>query len=270
MNRGIKIAFFLLLLCAGKEGQDAFAADVRKPAEFAAEIVHSDEQLLDILISPEVAAWVQAFGTIAAVIAAIFISKQTHKREKEHRREEAKQREQNILNALYVEVFRNAARCARDAYTWMGEWEKNAPEIERRNIVNLMKFRPSTPVVYCAIANRQGILSPDIQAALSEFYFRLELIRFDVDRFSKKSPDDKMNPGDTHHFAQTLVFACRPGLEALKRLRVGLDKPENLDAKLNSACLDMFRSPSPLGTTIDEVMSVVIADGIQKNFLEDK
>ncbi|HAD87411.1 MAG TPA: hypothetical protein DCG48_08620 [Rhodospirillaceae bacterium] len=174
------------------------------------------------------------------------------------------------MSALYVEVFRNAVRCARDAHTWVNEWEldkarkEGAKVRDRRTIQNFMKFAPSTPVVYQALAESHGLLAPNVQAALSEFYFRLELVSFDVSRFSQSKWDELMDPSNTEHFARTLYNACVPGREAINELRQGLEGYADLDLKLNLTCMDIFEWPTPLGKTFDEVLDASIKFGADK------
>ncbi len=211
----------------------------------------------------EIAAWVQAIGSIAAILVAIGVGWYSHRRDEKNRDLAERQHRQRVLSGLYVEVFLRAARCARDANTWRlevryeNERHRGIPGFEQRRIIkNLLKFEPSPPVVYPALAESHGLLDPDAQAALSEFYYRLEAVTRDVRRFALKKWDADMEPDDTVHFAQVLHgVVCAPAQEAIKQLRAGLDDHAGLDRKLNESCRNMFMDPSPLGDTIDAVLA---------------
>ena len=213
----------------------------------------------------EVAAYVQAYGSVGAILVAIVIGWFSHSRDKKIRRREARQHTQRVLSALYVEVFGRAARCARDASTWKTEVEHERVRHEargrggtpdRRKIIDLLKFEPSPPVVYPALAESHGLLEPDAQAALSEFYYRLEAVTRDVRRFALKEWSVEMEPIEVQHFAQVLHgVVCAPAQEAIKQLRAGLDDHADLDRKLNASWSKMFMDDPPLGDTIDAVLA---------------
>ena len=133
---------------------------------------------------------------------------------------------------------------------------KGIPNVRpRRKIINLLKFEPSPPVVYPALAESHGLLDPDAQAALSEFYYRLEAVTRDIQRFSLREWDADMEAGDVEHFAHVLHGTCAPAKEAIKQLRAGLDDYADLDRKLNASCYKMFMDPPQLGDTIDAALA---------------
>jgi len=260
----MRFVFGLIILTLFFTSYSAYAlSDIRPPGASIEKTLPplSEERKLS---STDWAAWVQAVGTILAVFAAISINVYSHYRDKKNLKKEAQQRYQRILSGLYVEIFAHAARCARDAFTWLNEdnLENNRAKGEttqpRRTIKNLQKFTPSHPVVYPALAENHGLLDPAAQAALSEFYFRIQLIIQDVQRFSSQPHHTEMQPDDTKHFANTLFNACKPAKEAIAQLRSKLNSYSDLDIKLNESYSDIFNEPTPMGKTIDEVLSTIL------------
>jgi len=179
-----------------------------------------------------------------------------------------KRRQQRILSGLYVEVFTRAVRCARDAYTWTDEVRNEANRLtaakgtpRQRIVLEVLKFEPSAPTVYPALAESHGALEPDTQAALSEFYYRLETVARDVHRFESMDWHKKLSTNDKKHFADVLYGTCAPAREAINQLRRELVSHADLDKKLNESFKSFFTDPKPLGTDIDEALDAVISRG---------
>lgn len=139
---------------------------------------------------------------------------------------EKKEKKGRMLRALYVEVSARAVRCARDCNTWRVEVDKENKEKEqrsdRRTIIELMKFAPSPLVVYPSLGEAHGTLPPDIEAALSDFHYRLDALHRDFDRFSRRDLNGQMESSDVFHLAGVFWDACVSAKKALDRLALSI------------------------------------------------
>lgn len=261
MIRLIKLA--LLIVCLlGIGGFSAFAAShVRPPEVFRDANLASSSRITE----SEQSFWaaVQAIGSIVAIFVAIGINMYSHYRDDKVRRQENRDHVQRIISGLYVEVFARAARCARDAHTWRNEvlLEKkrgSGEKVGKRRIVKeLLKFEPSAPVVYPALAESHGMLEPEVQARLSEFYYRLEAVNRDIQRFTLRKLESEIEPADTIHLARCFYDACVSADDAITELRKALDSHVGLDQRLNITYDAFYKEPTPLGDSIDEVLAQV-------------
>lgn len=220
----------------------------------------------DLVSAP---AWVQALGTVIALAIAIYVPFNVHRRETLDRNEreiqEVEKRRQLLLSALYVEVFAFAIRSARDAETWGRQAVIEANRaggnkgVRTRDVRDLLKFEPITPVVYPAAALNYGLLEPEAQATLNEFYYRVDAIARDIHRFALNRDANVPIPGvDVNHLALLFYDSCETAQKVLAALRNSMDNYASLDEKMTNSYRRSFVDPSPLGSNIDDVLYNVL------------
>lgn len=240
---------------------------------FGALLLVTEDVKIELVLHAHWAAWVQAIGTLLALLIAIWIPNHIHTKDIRTRIEredrDIENQRKRILSALYIEIFGFAARCARDTDTWhkeamledrRGKGDRSVGK--RRSLRDMLKFEPNIPVAYPTLAGNLGILEPDVQAAISEFYYRLEAVARDVRRFSRDTNlDGELGGADARHLAQVLFDTCEPAQKALNGLRQSLEGFLSLDEKMNQTYENIFLEPVNLGSTIDEVLEQVLKNG---------
>ena len=185
---------------------------------------------------------------------------------------EKEEKKGSMLRALYVEVSARAVRCARDCNTWRVEVDKENKEKEqrsdRRMIIELMKFAPSPLVVYPSLGEAHGTLPPDIEAALSDFHYRLDALHRDFDRFSRRDLNGQMEGCDVFHLAGVFYDACKSAKKALDCLALSIDDVDDLRKYLNVSyeliLKEPGRPPEETWETIEDALNAEITAGRPK------
>ncbi|MGX1168648.1 hypothetical protein AB7M16_004914 [Bradyrhizobium sp. USDA 372] len=108
--------------------------------------------------------WIGFVGTIVG--SAISFGAVTH-----HDNRRQKQEIKAMRASLYAEIVDRVARCANDYIEPWRDW--GARKIASEDA----KFLPSLPLVLPAVAGKLGLLDAEILLAVTQFYFRLSVLR---------------------------------------------------------------------------------------------
>lgn len=160
------------------------------------------------------AAWVGAGALIVGVLVAECLAWWREWRRQSNERH-------NIRRSLYHEVADRVGRCLNDYIDpWARYHNWTLPQGEPMPIRRLLKFRPVEPVMYPNLAARLGLLSDEILAPVTHFFFRLDAIRRDIDHWGlmQDLDTDLAAKGDTRLIARRFGDALGSGLKALEAL----------------------------------------------------
>jgi hypothetical protein len=189
------------------------------------------------LTSSEWAAWVQAVGSILAVLGAASIAVwQARERNASALRLQSKERAErcnDLALALYVELAERVARCCFDAEA---PW-KNYLDMMKCNSANmtafrLRKFLPDEPIVYQSTAGQIAMLGNNAAQPLLKFYYRLAAWRRDLENMAEISDGNLVGvgPDSVNFLAKRLRQTLAPGLCALQALEPLVDNYAAIEA----------------------------------------
>jgi len=128
-------------------------------------------------------------------------------------------RQKNEIKAmrasLYAEIVDRVARCANDYIEPWRDWGA------RKIVSEDAKFLPSLPLVLPAVAGKLGLLDADILLAVTQFYFRLSVLRDAIELVSG-DPDtsEAIRLKRVEMIQKRLLSVFDPALRSLKLLDV--------------------------------------------------
>ncbi|MCP3477616.1 hypothetical protein NLM33_46535 [Bradyrhizobium sp. CCGUVB1N3] len=116
--------------------------------------------------------------------------------------------------SLYAEIVDRVARCAND---YIVPWRNFARKIEREDA----KFLPSLPLVLPAVAGKLGLLDAEILLAVTQFYFRLSVLRDAIELVSKDPDTSEAIRLTRVKMIQERLLSCfDPALRSMNLLNV--------------------------------------------------
>lgn len=209
---------------------------VRELAEFAKVDVGFPLSVSRKVEGPFVSSvWVTALATIIAALlsgwaGASFNNRKNIKRERQNR----KQEKEDVTTALYQELADRVARCLNDYLSpWKGYYVGDS--ITPMQVHRLQKFRPADLVVYPQLAGKLGLVDTQALGRLIHFYFRLDAIRRDIDRWNAADRDlDLYAAGHTKLMGLRFAESLKPALEALEALGSKLPDHEKIDDQVSA------------------------------------
>ncbi|WFU21296.1 hypothetical protein QA649_24635 [Bradyrhizobium sp. CB1717] len=117
--------------------------------------------------------------------------------------------------SLYAEIVDRVARCANDYIEpWRG-WGT------RKIVGEDAKFLPSLPLVLPAVAGKVGLLDAEVLLAVTQFYFRLSVLRDAIELVSNDPDTSEAIRLNRVNMIQKRFLSCfDPALRSLKLLEV--------------------------------------------------
>lgn len=117
--------------------------------------------------------------------------------------------------SLYAEIIDRVARCANDYIKPWRNWGT------RKIVREDAKFLPSLPLVLPAVAGKLGLLDAEILLAVTQFYFRLSVLRDAIELVSEEpNTSDEIRSERVEMIQQRLLSCFGPALRSLKLLDV--------------------------------------------------
>jgi hypothetical protein len=160
--------------------------------------------------------------TLAGLAAAVGIVLAWYASSREHKTavqlhtdaatREQKREEQNkiaLATALFSEIHHLASRCVLDGITWSAHIDSSRQRLRH----DALKFRPFTPAVYRAMADRLMELPPDVAHLVVRFYNSLEAA-------DRQIRDLKENPESLQPRSGGSVYAPPDATSASENLKV--------------------------------------------------
>jgi hypothetical protein len=127
--------------------------------------------------------------------------------------------------SLYAEIVDRAARCANDHIEPWRDW--GTRKFEREDA----KFLPSLPLVLPAVAGKLGLLDAEILLAVTQFYFRLSVLRDAIELVSGDPNTSEAIRLQRVEMIQRRLLSCfGPALRSLTLLNVTDPKKFDLEA----------------------------------------
>src|SRR5689334_6866247 len=122
----------------------------------------------------------------------------------------------DLAVAIYHELATRVARCCVDFDKPWSEYWKNPVPLSRFTV---RKFRPEPGTIFDANADKLALFETNQAAALIEFYFRLGVVRRDIDNLSDE-PTESSGLGSKaiQMIASRFAASLDPGLKALNAL----------------------------------------------------
>ncbi|WP_426433854.1 hypothetical protein [Bradyrhizobium genosp. P] len=116
--------------------------------------------------------------------------------------------------SLYAEIVDRVARCAND---YIKPWRNFTRRIESEDA----KFLPSLPLVLPAVAGKLGLLDAEILLAVTQFYFRLSVLRDAIELVSKEPKTSEEFRLQRVEMIQKRLLSCfGPALRSMELLGV--------------------------------------------------
>lgn len=154
------------------------------------------------------AGWIGLAGTILG--SAISFGAVTY-----HDNRRQKKEIEAMRASLYAEIVDRAARCANDHIDPWRKW--GARKIVREDA----KFLPSLPLVLPAVAGKLGLLDAEILLAVTQFYFRLAVLRDAIQLVSEDpNTSDEIRTQRVDMIQRRLLSCFDPAVRSLKLLNV--------------------------------------------------
>jgi hypothetical protein len=134
----------------------------------------------------------------------------------------------DLAVALYHELANRVARCCFDFESpWSNDWE-----IPRRvNRFGAGKFSPEPPMIFNANSDKLALFGGRVPSALMAFYFRLSVLRRDIENL-RADTRDHSDLGDdaVRLIGSRFSAALAPGLKALDALAPLVPDPAAIEA----------------------------------------
>ncbi|WP_338692446.1 hypothetical protein V5279_40855 [Bradyrhizobium sp. 26S5] len=154
------------------------------------------------------AGWIGLAGTILG--SAISFGAVTY-----HDNRRQKQEIEAMRASLYAEIVDRVARCANDYIEPWRNWGA------RKIVSEDAKFMPSLPLVFSAVAGKLGLLDADILLAVTQFYFRLSVLRDAIELVSGTPDTSEAIRCQRVEMIQRRLLSCfDPAIRSLKLLDV--------------------------------------------------
>jgi hypothetical protein len=135
----------------------------------------------------------------------------------------------DLAVALYHELANRVMRCC---YDFESPWSKNW-EIPGRHMSRFSagKFSPEPPTIFNANADKLALFGERVPSALMAFYFRLSVLRRDIENL-REDARDHSDLGDdaVRVIGSRFGAALGPGLNALKALAPIVPDPAAIEA----------------------------------------
>lgn len=145
--------------------------------------------------------------------------------------ETKRQREaQNLALAIYQELANRVARCCYDfEIPWCALLQKPT----QRQVFDVRKFYPVTPVVYQSAGVSIAILDRAAIQKVIIFYVFLEILGRDLESISSNAQQEKqrVSVADVKIIAERLRRTLAPGLAALEALAPSVKGAADIDAE---------------------------------------
>jgi hypothetical protein len=183
------------------------------------------------------AGWIGLAGTILG--SAISFGAFTY-----HDKRRQKQEIEAMRASLYAEIVDRAARCANDYIIPWRDWDK------RKFVREDIKFRPSLPLVLPAVAGKLGLLDAETLLAVTQFYFRLSVLRDAIELVSDDANSSEAIRVERVGMIQRRLVSCfDPALRSLKKL----DMPnwEKFDQEAAKVYPHLKKEPGDLRTILE-------------------
>lgn len=142
----------------------------------------------------------------------------------------------DLAVALYHELAVRVARCCYDFEApWADYWE-GGTSLDR---FGAGKFAPEVPAIFAANADKIALFGEDVPSALMSFYFRLGVLRRDIENLRADTRDhSNLTPGAVRVIGSRFAAALSPGLRALDALAPSVANTSKIEAD----ALDTFDS----------------------------
>ncbi|MCK1716434.1 hypothetical protein [Bradyrhizobium sp. 141] len=132
-----------------------------------------------------------------------------------HDNQRLKQEIKAMRASLYAEIIDRVARCANDYIDPWRDWGT------RKIVSDDAKFLPSFPLVLPAVAAKLGLLDAEILLAVTQFYFRLSVLRDAIELVSEDPNTSEEIRSQRVEMVQRRLLSCfGPALRSLKLLDV--------------------------------------------------
>jgi hypothetical protein len=204
------------------------------------------------LSSEQWAAWVQAIGSILAIVTAFLIAGHQHRVQLRRERSELT----TMKKALFLELAKTAGRCCFDFEDpWGGYLQNPASMGEFR----MRKFIPEPPVIYLAVAPRIGQLSDDAAQNIVAFYIARAAWARDLENVADALERGNADSGTVGNLAKRLRQSLEPAQRALESLAPDVAGADEIDRNAMKDADKEFASVHPnAGKTFRERIALAL------------